>query len=617
MNSNDKLNNEILSAYFDGELSQTEQLQVEQALFDRPECLRLLRDWAILREGLQNTSEMIQAQVGIAGEQQVNNAPNASEMAVMSRIAAAVAAGEVKWAKSDSVSVGADWTNRVPMAVELSAVQQNNSKVADGLVTPNSEPAGVNQRPSDYRRLNPNQRLRRWRWQLVAISTAAAGMVLVVFMNQFGNDPRMVGTDGSPTQPKSERAALGIEPELDGRPSEMAMASPAAPSPAGGGGPDGGANNPMLSDLNVASSTTSTNDNPMANSDYTTFISYDVADPELGLQQMQTVLASNKMTPVEIFEQDDSPVVVLSGDAKKLAEVLEAFQAAGDNSPALLAKVAPETDSNATLFGAQGFEVAAGTEQAMDVMVNGVDQPVPDTQRPDTQRMVQSAASAQDPSNTTVSEEVRLAQDANPNLGVGSAEGNVERQQPAGGGLSNQSIASIGNYRQDVIRSQANVLNNLMAPPANVTIEEFLNHQPAPKRARVPFPVQSGTPLPGVEVEQTLANQGMRAPQLPTTESPNVNPAIEPTPPVGQAAKVQASNQQAGVVGEPGPGAMVPAPSSMQGQANRQMRAQPDSMVPSAVVQAEEGLSAPRPTQIVVILRPKSRGQQTPSNQVP
>jgi len=96
-----------------------------------------------------------------------------------------------------------------------------------------------------------------------------------------------------------------------------------------------------------------------------------------------------------------------------------------------------------------------------------------------------------------------------------------------------------------------------------------------------------------------------------------VNPAIELTPAVGQAAKVQASNQQAGVVGEPGPGAMVPAPSSMQGQANRQMRAQPDSMVPSAVVQAEEGLSAPRPTQIVVILRPKSRGQQTPSNQVP
>ncbi len=606
MNSNDKLNNEILSAYFDGELSQAEQLQVEQALFERPECLRQLRDWAILREGLQNTSEMIQTQVGITGEQQVNNAPNASELAVMSRIAAAVAAGQVKWAANGSMSPTLDVRNRVEVFVESSANQQNTSRVAEISVTPNPE-----------RRLNPNQRLRRWRWQLVAISTAAAGMVAVVFLNQFGNGPQMAGTDGSPTQPKSERAALGNEPLLGGQPSEMAMVTPSALNRSGGGG-SGGGDNPMLSDLNNAAMS-STNDIPLASSEYTTFISYDVADPELGLQQMQSVLASNQITPVEIFEQDDSPVVVLSGDAKKLAEVLEAFQAAGDNSLALLAKVAPELDSTASLFGAQGFEVAAASEQTMDVLEEGADQPISNTQR-----MAQSAASGLNTNtknNSIAPDEVLLAQDANPNLGVGPAEGNVARQNPTGGVQTNQSIASISNYRQGVIRSQANVLNNLVAPPANVTIEEFLNDRPAPKRARVPFPVQPGTEMPGIEAEQSIANQGMGAPQMQTAESRNVNPAIEPAPSAGQSAKVQQSDQQPGVVGESAPGALTPAlapaPSLAPGQAERQMRVQSDPMG-AEVVQAEAGSpTSSGQTQIVVILRPKSRGQQTRSNQTP
>jgi hypothetical protein len=47
MNSSDDLNNELLTAYFDGELSPAEQREVEQFLFEQPESRRRIHDWGV------------------------------------------------------------------------------------------------------------------------------------------------------------------------------------------------------------------------------------------------------------------------------------------------------------------------------------------------------------------------------------------------------------------------------------------------------------------------------------------------------------------------------------------------------------------------------------------
>ena len=49
--------------------------------------------------------------------------------------------------------------------------------------------------------------------------------------------------------------------------------------------------------------------------------------------------------------------------------------------------------------------------------------------------------------------------------------------------------------RQDIIRSQANLLANSLAPPTHMTLEEFLRERPSDRRPRIPF-----EPLAGAEL---------------------------------------------------------------------------------------------------------------------
>lgn len=608
MNSSNKLNNELLTAYFDGELSQAEQLQVEQALFDSPDCLRQLREWAVLREALQNTSVVIQAQAGLSGDRQVANEPSAAEAAVMNRIAAALSGGEVKWASGGSLQAAAASFDGASVAGEPPKVGRNNSHVAEVVAPRIAEPTPELPRgdrwPSNFHRLNPTQRLRRWRWQLVAISTVAASMLLAVFMNQKADGPPMAGADGSRGDGNVDRSTALGERESAGLSSRMAIAAPAASSDSDvagalenvAGGSGGVPSNAMISEANVDASMLSTNANSTPTIDYTTFVSFDVPDASVGLQQMKSVLADNQLGPGEIYKLDDSQVVVLTGDAKKLAEVLKVFQAIGGNSLALLAKVSPE----------------------------GLDSPIAGAQG-----MGQSAESAQNQGMETVvpPNESIAAQDSNSNPGISSPEENVGGQNSMAAGLPGQSLASIGNFRQDVIRRQANVLNNLVSPPANVSIEEFLNHRPAPKGARVPFALEpgtpeqgtpeQGTPQPGVGGDRSAANQGIGAQTTQILEGQGVESSIVPSLPTDRSAKSRHVDQP-GHTGVDRSAASRTSPAVSGDQTERQIQASRVESTNSAAANLDPAATNNSgPTQIVVILRPKTGGQQSPNNQNP
>ncbi|MDP1563885.1 MAG: zf-HC2 domain-containing protein [Pirellulaceae bacterium] len=583
MNSSNKLNNELLTAYFDGELSQAEQMQVEQALFDSPDCLRQLREWAVLREALQNTSVVIQAQTGISGDRQIANEPSAAEAAIMNRIVTAMAGGEVKWASGGSLQTATASLDAAPVAGEPSKVRRSDSHVAEVAATQITERtpelARGDHSPSGFRRLNPTQRLRRWRWQLVAITTVAASMLLAVFMNQYPVGPRNAGTDGSRSDGNVDHSpALGERESADSSSEVVRSAAPSssdfagAEDVVGGGRADGGVvSNTMMPDVIVDAPM---NANP-STFDYTTFVSFDVPDAGVGLQQMQSVLAENQLGPGEIYKLDDSQVVVLSGDAKKLAEVLKEFQAIGGNSLALLATVSPE----------------------------GLDHPIAEPQGMD--QLAESVQNFDGMEKVVPPNEGIVIQDLSSNQGISSPEENVGVQNSMIAGQYSQNIPSVSNSRHDVIRGQANVLNNLVSPPANVSIEEFLNRRPAPKEPRAPFRVNQGTQGPGGGGEQSLANPG--------SSDQNVNRSTARLPSTDPAANQHRINQQ-GPAGLVGPGT---TPAVAGGQVDGQIPHRSDPTNRAAINLDTEASNGSGPTQIVVILRPKPPVPQSPNNQNP
>jgi hypothetical protein len=450
--------------------------------------------------------------------------------------------------------------------------------------------------------MNPAQRIRRSRWQLGLVGTVAAGLILTVFLTQIprGEDSAMeatpnrgVGAPQASAPSPSDLMAKAEVPQSFGAESsngadsiDNQMLVPLAP----------GAAAPLAS-ADVAATEVS----PLA-SEYTNFISFDVSDPEVGLQQMQSVLASNKMAPIEIFEQDDSPVVVLSGDVKKLAEVLEAFQAAGDNSLSLLAKVGPDSNSfTGRNLGEQSFGDASADSPMADAPRLGEN-----VMANDSNQVAGAVAAPPLPSSSS---------DVVSNLAMGSEQeipppGSVgvpntgQAQTPmAAAGLS-QNIPSF-NSRQEIIRGQVNVLTNSMAPSSSVTLEDFLNERPAPNRARVPFPGQN----------RVQSQQLVPVPPADATASQVVEPVFGAGAPAASTMKIDPSGQQSrGETGSDatsqqsimaGPVGQIPAP-IREAVESRTTETMPST---ANVVSTNQ-----KPTQIVVILRPKARGQQMPAS---
>ncbi len=640
MNSSDKLSNEMLTAYFDGELSQAEQLQVEQALFDNPEYARQLRKWAELRDALQQAARVIETRVAHASSRVNPSEPDDLESLVMKRISTAMAAGEVKWATGSTAgatlaSLDLATNQALKSNQEHAAVGPDSKVQISASIDGNSNHSAGAGWMSDHR-LNPSRRLRRWQWQVGLLSTIVAGLFLTVYLNPNPLAPR---TALGP--PESGRAA-----GQSGLADAMARMAPNQAS-----GLSDNEVNPLLSDLNpdvIASVMRSaTNPDSTQQDEYRTFVSYDMADPEVGLGQMRSVLdnnlANNYVTLVDSFQLDDAQVVVLSGDAKNLAEILESFQAAGDNSLTLIAKVGPEFESpeGATLNTFVGPMMA---DVSPVIPSPTVTPPVPG--RPAEMAAGSLESRSGEAQQAEAAEQKMLAQDSSPGNQANPANPRNSAQSPLasnidmdsalaqGSGIAGDvagNILSFNNYRQDVIRSQANVFNNSISPSKGLTLEEFLNERPAPKRPRVPF---GGTPNPEVQgmaasSEQSNANLAQQAQQEAVTESLKLAPEKEAAVSADQSANRARGNEsmpnrsgtnkaaRGMAVQNATPGTEVPVETFNQ---RGQDPATPDQsavMTPQADANANQSdanapqLGAPQ-TQVVVLLRPKARTQQSP-----
>ncbi|MBL8890822.1 MAG: pentapeptide repeat-containing protein [Planctomycetaceae bacterium] len=676
MNPSDELNNEMLTAYFDGELSQAEQLQVEQALFDNPKLRQQLHDWATLRDAISrcanlpdanlpdanlpdanfrdaNLEDLMRSEddsrvnlgVSSAGSAMGSNAASPDldrlEKAIMGRIAAAVAAGQVGWVAAPNQSqlqshrvdqkhspvAGEDGSGVASDASETSAARTRAAEVKD-ISGPLTTRSTVNAREatdsstgswlSDYRRLSPAQRLSRWRWQLGATLAVAAGLLLTVFFAQKPFERNMAYKSSSESSSTPGRPGDFGGPDL--------MAAEAAPAT----DEMNGSENPMLQNLSPDSAMVelgSGGGNPVAMMDeVTNFISYDVADSELGLQQMQAVLAWNQMTPVEVFEQDDSSVVVLSGEVKKLVEVLEAFEASGNNSLALLAKVGSDTDS---ALAANMFQSYGGAPLEVNALnSNAASQLPPSIESEAHVAGVSESHQGQDDlsgqnQDSNLASDIGLLPQSAGQSGEQTAGGlNAAGQNPAGqiaaGQIASgqgQQMAPFGNFRQEIIRSQAIALGNSMAPPPNVTLEEFLNQPPPPKSQRKPFGGQFNAQSQIANLEPTPPNQGV-AMAPPANDTANMKLPDNTT-----ARTERLANRQRAQVESPGGGGGQ-APGLTQAESTPPSQATADSMVqapsvaaprPATEGNANPSVTNPPTTQIVVILRPKSRGQQQSS----
>jgi anti-sigma factor RsiW len=649
MNPNDKLNDEMLTAYFDGELSQAEQVQVEQALFDNAEYARRLRQWSQLRDAVQQASEVIQARVVAASNITNGSESNELEAMVMKRITAATAAGEVKWLKDGSmspapsaaVSATADSvTVGMRAAAEIvdskHAVGPDSHELSEWKASGSSTNKNGGGWLADYRQLDPAQRLRRWQWQLGAIATVAAGLLLTVYLI-----PNREGDGAFLALPKAERRFPGatMEKQAD---APMSVAAGETLPMAAGEAMASVSVDPMSATKELAGAVLGTAMEAGGQTDsapayaYTTFMSYDVANTEVGLQQMQAVLAQNSVIPTDVFEQDESSIVVLSGDAKKLAEILESFQAAGDHSLALVAKVGPEFEVSpggmVGSFGSPMLQNLGDTNTLPDSTntlpvapqpaVGPLETPIADTLPIESTNQSSKLMAAAPAPNVASAVEPQAAQ------ARGGVDGDLNQSFPsspiAGNtAVANGSMATLNVYRQDVIRTQANVISNSMTPSPNVTLEQFLNERPAPRRPRVPFPGQANqisadvlSDNPALSTERGSESAFSTAAESPT-QATEIGPAAEAI--VGRQRRQDSAQNRVD-----GQGGMDSAMDDSQPGHRLERRSLPqqDSNVSASPpgsgevanpteVNAMTMQNSPA-TQLVIILRPKSRNQQAP-----
>ena len=223
MKPNDEFNNELLTAYFDGELSPSEQAQVEQLLFSKPEYRARLLQWRELRSKLQNywnSQEQTTSARGLS--QNPSESTGSGEVkdrvaSIMREIRTAREEGRAAWPLMSPSRAGND-TQTQPHAqshtqtpdkaplfprdgdASTGLSSNRNSATESGGLDPvllpaanslaTDSPANGTSRTeldwrSDYRHLTPQQRLKRWRRQIAVILTVASGLLLTVLVSQW------------------------------------------------------------------------------------------------------------------------------------------------------------------------------------------------------------------------------------------------------------------------------------------------------------------------------------------------------------------------------------------------------------------------------------------------
>lgn len=550
MNPSDEINNEMLTAYFDGELSQAEQLQVEQSLFGCPNGRRQLRQWAVLRQELQQWAEASADPSRSAGREEPPRSESRAEASgptsvVMQRVLAAFRDGSANWSTaSNSVNAGSG---------EPSASVQSGL-AGTGLAGTGSDGAGADGAGSDgaaiargtsangdwtrakdgwlsdYRRLTPRQRMQRWNWQLGLAVTAAAALLLTVWLNPWSStrvDTALGPMAGPPSRMLEETAAEGLAPMAAAADSMRFDSEPMSSADSELG----------LADGREAGSTV---EPPLES--YTAFLVYDATDQTASLEALQTVLTQNSLALTEIFHEDGNPAVVLSGDTRQLAEVLEAFQSQGEHQLAFVSKIdnaaaltfgsdliadgsLEDAPLQANRMGMESRKMAAGTPAppaADSMIVLGSEAQGSEAQGSEADAgaaapglIAGTAAPGVVPSGAAASGAAApglIAGAAAPGTVADAAV--VEGPLPDGGlamkawpqvdprGVGGEVAADTtaeaeatelpasvlnSQLRQDIIRSQANLLANSIAPPANLTLEEFLRERPNQRQPRIPF----------------------------------------------------------------------------------------------------------------------------------
>lgn len=602
MNPSDEINNEMLTAYFDGELSQAEQLQVEQALFGCPESRRQLRQWAVLRQGFQQWSEGDDGRLQLGGQAigperregsgddrsgrnpaEGSGGPLADDRiaALMARVMAAHRDGAAPWsavAPSPGARVGAgESSSGGEIKVGAAAELDESATTAQGMAG-RSRVAGGGGRAldgwlSDYRRLTPRQRMRRWSWQLGSAVAAAAALLLTVWLNPWsarsietamgpaaGLDGRIASEQaserGRPMASAPGEFAADVAPMMAD--AELAEAGLAGADTAMGGGlapmmSADGTDDPVLAagaPMGVAGSVgpggAASADPPLDG--YTAFLVYDAVDQTASLETLQTVLAQNSLTLTEVFQDDGNPAVVVSGDTRQLAEVMEAFQTQGEHRLAFVSKI----DNGSGLpLGGLPAEAAAlpmesmladGPEVGGGLAARGQESSENRSSRAgaDGDQAVAAVVEGPLPSGT---------------LGMAATEAQVAAS-PSIGGVEVGRPESVLNsqLRQDIIRSQANLLANSLSPPTHMTLEEFLRERPNGRRPRIPFE-QVGQAAPGsvpLAADQSRAESGSVA-EL----------GVPGSVPAAERSVLPPSNARMAMEQKPGSMAKAVAPSMM------------------------------------------------------
>jgi hypothetical protein len=444
MKASDDHHNELLTAYFDGELSHAEQVQVEQILFGKPEFRQLLQQWAVLRAELQSLGgklgttdqssfECSNNDLAIDGlaidglaiddaskrenpsDGYTNNSDShdrtrgcarssALASAIMDRIAGANREGRVKWqinaggAKQESVPVSQAPLSQAPLSqaplsqapLSQAPLSQATSDGSRGnpsdspknLEVPELKSSADDHWLSDYRKVTPRQRMRRWAWQMSAIVTVAGGLFLTVYFNgpPTGFPPQSSHlADHGGARSDSRFAEHGAVRDQGATDKFMAKAADARNRTTGEVGPESVFFHEPAEIPAMAATTAGDSDFSLGGvgitAGYSGFVVFAVGDHERGLEQMQSVLATNNMEPVEILEVDGIQAVVLSGELKTISDLLGDFQAAGDNSVAFMSKVgmpqAADASSNPTaIAAAQDFSANNDRANVADTLQN-------------------------------------------------------------------------------------------------------------------------------------------------------------------------------------------------------------------------------------------------------
>jgi len=471
----ENLDDEMLTAYFDGELSLAEQLQVEQVLFRYPEAARALRQWGQLRLTWPTLAE----------DPAVADVRHRLGQSIRQRISQTMADGDVPWlAGADSQRKTSQTADSCSERADCDLADSGRAEWKSAGGVPKQVPQRLRSGVRRFwwggnRGLRPAERLQRSAWQMGTVATVAVALLVTVWFSRppIGGDRAVTGF-----RDQAEHAATDL------RADRMMSAIPGA-----------------RSRPEVVEPSDEPRDDWPALHEYTGIVVYDVLDPLEGLRQMQVQLEAHHLDPVQWIEDDGAPAVVLTGDLKSVSDLLHSFQSAGNHSLAFMSKIGPAghdlDDEVAMSLGREAgllseavTESPAGAETSELVLADSGQSPQPGQD----QRM---AARAPTDADTRQAEEV-----------VESPVAAAEDGRPHS--LGNQVFS-----RDAMIMSQVNLWGNSVSqPPETLTFEEFFRRPVPRSRAdRVPYPTL-GDATPSAVGDQPGENttSGQRQPYRPS-----------------------------------------------------------------------------------------------------